>query len=117
MRIYEGKNVPIKSWCNEPELEAITQALNLSSLPFIFKQVCLMPDTHCGYGMPIGGVIACKNAVIPNAVGVDIGAVDSKTEVLTKDGWIFINKYKGEDVLVWDNYKEVSFFSKPSGCC
>lgn len=41
-------------------------------LPFIFKQVCLMPDTHQGYGMPIGGVIATKNVVIPNAVGVDI---------------------------------------------
>lgn len=73
MRIFEGKNVPIKSWCNNPEQGAIDQAYNLSSLPFIFRQVCLMPDTHQGYGMPIGGVIACKNVVIPNAVGVDIG--------------------------------------------
>lgn len=73
MKIYEGKNVPIKSWCNEPEDGAIEQAKNLSSLPFIFKQVCLMPDTHQGYGMPIGGVIATKGVIIPNAVGVDIG--------------------------------------------
>ena len=73
MIIQEGKNVPIKSWCNEPEEGAIQQAYNLSSLPFIFKQVCLMPDTHQGYGMPIGGVIATKGVVIPNAVGVDIG--------------------------------------------
>lgn len=73
MKIYEGKNVPIKSWCNEPEEEALVQARNLAALPFIFRQVCLMPDTHCGYGMPIGGVIATKNVVIPNAVGVDIG--------------------------------------------
>ena len=73
MKIFEGKNVPIKSWCDNPEQEAIDQAYNLSSLPFIFKQVALMPDTHAGYGMPIGGVIACKNAIIPNAVGVDIG--------------------------------------------
>jgi tRNA-splicing ligase RtcB len=32
-----------------------------------------MPDTHVGYGMPIGGVIAAENTIIPNAVGVDIG--------------------------------------------
>ena len=73
MKVYEGVNVPIKSWCNKPESGAITQAINLSKLPFVFKQVCLMPDTHKGYGMPIGGVIATKGAVIPNAVGVDIG--------------------------------------------
>ena len=73
MKIFEGQNVPIKSWCNEPEEGAIEQARNLAKLPFVFKQVCLMPDTHQGYGMPIGGVIATKGVVIPNAVGVDIG--------------------------------------------
>lgn len=73
MKIYEGKNVPIKSWCNEPEEGAINQAQNLASLPFIFKHVALMPDTHQGYGMPVGGVIATKGVIIPNAVGVDIG--------------------------------------------
>ncbi|KKN47030.1 hypothetical protein LCGC14_0667220 [marine sediment metagenome] len=73
MKIFEGAKVPIKSWCNNPEQGAVDQAYNLSSLPFIFKQVCLMPDTHQGYGMPIGGVIACKDVVIVNAVGVDIG--------------------------------------------
>jgi tRNA-splicing ligase RtcB len=73
MKIYEGKNVPIKSWCENPEEGAIEQARNLASLPFIFKHVALMPDTHQGYGMPIGGVIATKGVIIPNAVGVDIG--------------------------------------------
>lgn len=73
MKIIGGERVPIKSWCENPEAEAIEQAQNLAKLPFIFKQVCLMPDTHTGYGMPIGGVIACHNVVIPNAVGVDIG--------------------------------------------
>ena len=73
MKILEGNKVPIKSWCNNPEDGAIEQAMNLSSLPFLYKQVCLMPDTHQGYGMPIGGVIATKGVVIPNAVGVDIG--------------------------------------------
>ena len=63
----------IKSWCNSPEDGAIEQAKNVANLPFLFKYVALMPDTHEGYGVPIGGVIALKNAVIPNAVGVDIG--------------------------------------------
>ena len=73
MKILKGYRIPIKSWCNNPEHTAIEQALNLSKLPFVFKQVCLMPDTHMGYGMPIGGVIGCSNIIIPNAVGVDIG--------------------------------------------
>ncbi len=73
MKIIDTEKVVIKSWCNNPEDGAIEQAKNLANLPFIFRQVCLMPDTHQGYGMPIGGVIATKNVVVPNAVGVDIG--------------------------------------------
>lgn len=73
MKYINTEKTIIKSWCNNPEEGAIEQAKNLANLPFIFKQVCLMPDTHQGYGMPIGGVIACDNVIIPNAVGVDIG--------------------------------------------
>lgn len=65
--------VPIKSWCGYVEPGALEQAFNLASLPFVYKWVALMPDCHQGYGMPIGGVIATKGVVIPNAVGVDIG--------------------------------------------
>ena len=64
---------PIKSWCENPEEGAIAQATNLANLPFIHKHVALMPDTHQGFGMPIGGVLATKGVIIPNAVGVDIG--------------------------------------------
>ena len=52
---------------------AIKQAQNLTELPCLVGNVCLMSDTHEGYGMPIGGVIALENTVCPNAVGVDIG--------------------------------------------
>jgi len=52
---------------------ALIQARNLANLPFVFKWVAIMPDCHQGYGMPIGGVLATKRAIIPNAVGVDIG--------------------------------------------
>lgn len=72
----ESGNYPLKVWLNsEKDLEAtcMEQASHLMQLPFLHKWVCLMPDTHAGMGMPIGGVIAAKDVVIPNAVGVDIG--------------------------------------------
>lgn len=72
----ENTKYPIKIWLeDESQLEesCLEQAYNLSRLPFIHKWVCLMPDTHTGKGMPIGGVIATKNVIIPNAVGSDIG--------------------------------------------
>lgn len=67
---------PIKVWLEhigQLEAECLQQALNLANLPFIHQWVALMPDTHSGYGMPIGGVIATEEVIIPNAVGVDIG--------------------------------------------
>lgn len=69
----DNYKVPIKSWCHEIEDGALKQAEDLARHPAIFRHVALMPDCHQGYGMPIGGVIACQDAVIPNAVGVDIG--------------------------------------------
>lgn len=71
-----GESFPIKIWQSSLEAldgKCIEQAENLSKLPFAYKWIALMPDTHAGKGMPIGGVIACEGAVIPNAVGVDIG--------------------------------------------
>jgi tRNA-splicing ligase RtcB len=73
MKYYDDCPLVIKSWCNEPEKGALDQAEHLAHLPFAFKQICLMPDTHQGYGMPIGGVLATKGVIVPNAVGVDIG--------------------------------------------
>ncbi len=63
----------IKSWCENPEDGALDQAKNLARLPFARFQIALMPDTHQGYGMPIGGVMATEGVIVPNAVGVDIG--------------------------------------------
>ncbi|WPC39380.1 RtcB family protein [Clostridium sp. JS66] len=75
--IYNEKTKkPIKIWLkNESTIEesCLEQIYNLSKLPFIYKWVSIMPDTHTGKGMPIGGVIATEDVVIPNAVGVDIG--------------------------------------------
>ena len=63
----------ILSWCENPEEGAIIQARNIAEHPWLVGNVCLMPDTHEGYGMPIGGVVALDSAVCPNMVGVDIG--------------------------------------------
>jgi len=72
-KIISTEKLPIKLWLDEPEDGALKQALNLANLPFAFSHICLMPDTHEGYGMPIGGVLAAKDVIVPNAVGVDIG--------------------------------------------
>lgn len=72
----EKQKWPIKVWLydeSDLEPECLKQAQNLANLNFIYKWVALMPDTHPGFGMPIGGVIATENIIIPNAVGVDIG--------------------------------------------
>ena len=71
---------PIKSWCADCEEGAVKQAVNLACHPALYHHVALMPDAHLGYGMPIGGVIAADNVVIPAAVGVDIGCGMIATE-------------------------------------
>lgn len=73
MKYFNEDRIVIKSWCDTPDAGCIDQARNLANLPFLFKQVCLMPDTHCGFGMPIGGVVAAEGVVCPSMVGVDIG--------------------------------------------
>ena len=66
-------NRPVKIWANSVDAKAMQQIENLTTLPFLFHHLAIMPDVHAGMGMPIGGVLACKDVVIPNAVGVDIG--------------------------------------------
>lgn len=83
----EEMKAPIKVWLKEPkdlEESCKEQAYHLASLPFLHKWVCLMPDTHTGKGMPIGGVLAAENTIIPNAVGVDIGCGMAYTETNIK---------------------------------
>lgn len=65
----------VKSWTSgvEFEEEAKKQVLNISALPFIHKHVAVMPDVHAGIGATVGSVIPTKGAIIPAAVGVDIG--------------------------------------------
>ncbi|MBP5639593.1 MAG: RtcB family protein [Victivallales bacterium] len=69
----EQFRIPIKSWCASIEEGTLRQAMNLACHPVLECHVALMPDCHIGNGMPIGGVIAADNAILPSAVGVDIG--------------------------------------------
>ena len=65
---------PVLSWANHdlgPQETAM--AKNVASLPFVYKHVSLMPDVHLGKGALVGSVLATKDAIIPAAVGVDIG--------------------------------------------
>lgn len=88
MKYIDTEKLVIKSWCDNPEDGCIEQSKNLANLPFAFKHIALMPDTHHGYGMPIGGVLATHGVVIPNAVGVDIGCGMCAVKTnLTVDGF------------------------------
>ena len=67
--------VPVKAWTKGVQLEdeARKQLLNAAQLPFVFKWIAAMPDVHWGIGATIGSVIPTKGAIVPAAVGVDIG--------------------------------------------
>lgn len=72
--IAEPNCKPIKIWTTDIEDSALTQLKNLSTLPFIHPHgIVAMPDVHFGIGATIGSVIATERAIIPAAVGVDIG--------------------------------------------
>lgn len=92
-KVINTEQIPIKMWLDDIEDNTLEQVKNLANLPFAFKHIAIMPDSHFGYGMPIGGVLATKGVIIPNAVGVDIGCgmcavktslTDIDTETLKK---------------------------------
>jgi len=71
----ESNGVGIKAWTVGVPVEdsALEQLKNVASMPFVHKHVAVMPDVHFGIGATVGSVIPCKGAIIPAAVGVDIG--------------------------------------------
>lgn len=68
-----SSRVPIKIYTDDIEAMALTQLTQVANLPFIHSHVAAMPDVHCGIGATVGSVIPTKGAIIPAAVGVDIG--------------------------------------------
>ena len=73
MQIIEGARLPVYSWATQIEPDALRQARNLGNLEVAVDHAALMPDVHVGFGMPIGGVLFAADAVVPYAIGVDIG--------------------------------------------
>ena len=73
MKVMLINGKPVKIWADEVDDHAMKEIENLATLPFVFHHLAFMPDVHGGKGMPIGGVLAADNVVVPNAVGVDIG--------------------------------------------
>ncbi len=72
MTINKSK-IPVHVWTEEIESQAIDQLVNVASLPFVHSHVAAMPDVHAGIGATVGSVIPTHKAIIPAAVGVDIG--------------------------------------------
>ncbi len=117
---------PVLSWAGHPlGHEEIQMAKNVASLPFIFKHVALMPDVHLGKGALVGSVVATKEAIIPAAVGVDIGCgmsaiktpfiadqLEGKLKQIRKDIEAAIpvgfnqNKAADKSVLNWQGWQD-----------
>ena len=116
----------ILSWANHDlSHDEIRMAKNVASLPFIFKHISLMPDVHLGKGALVGSVIATKDAIVPAAVGVDIGCgmaavktpftgdqLDGKLKKIRQDleGLIPVgfneNKEADKSVRNWSGWKD-----------
>ena len=73
MQTLTDQSVPVKIWTNDIDDHAKQQLSNVASLPFIHHHVAAMPDVHLGMGATIGSLIATHQAIVPAAVGVDIG--------------------------------------------
>jgi tRNA-splicing ligase RtcB len=76
MQVFQGaKGGLIKAWIDgvQVETQARAQLDNIAAMPFVHKHVAIMPDVHWGMGATVGSVIPTKGAIIPAAVGVDIG--------------------------------------------
>ena len=88
-QLIQSYGAPIKAWTNGVPLEdaARQQLLNVATLPFIHGHVAVMPDVHWGMGATVGSVIPTKGAIVPAAVGVDIGCgmVAARTALTAND--------------------------------
>src|SRR5262245_36213622 len=73
--LIETSGVPIKAWTRGVDIDASArnQLENVARLPIVFHHVAVMPDVHFGIGATVGSVVPTEKAIIPAAVGVDIG--------------------------------------------
>ena len=109
-QVIVTENLPIKLWLDEIEDGALQQCKNIANLPFLYKHFAVMPDSHEGYGMPIGGVMATDGVIIPNAVGVDIGcgmcAINTGLEEISREDLLkIVEKIKQIVPLGFEHHK------------
>jgi tRNA-splicing ligase RtcB len=87
--LHQEGHVPVKHWTRGVPVEdaALRQLANVAKLPFIHRWVAVMPDVHVGVGATVGSVIPTKGAIIPAAVGVDLGCgmMAVRTSLQAKD--------------------------------
>ncbi len=87
--LTQDNGAPVKMWTNGVPVDpkAITQLQNTAKMPFVFKHLAVMPDVHVGKGSTIGSVIPTRGAIIPAAVGVDIGCgmIAVRTSLVASD--------------------------------
>src|SRR5215207_8863435 len=83
----ETINAKLVSWASILEESTLQQAEACARMPFIYPHVALMPDAHLGLGATVGSVIPTQGAIIPAAVGVDIGCgmIAVRTQVRSED--------------------------------
>jgi tRNA-splicing ligase RtcB len=72
-QVIETGSIPVKIWTDEVDEASRKQLANIAALPFVHHHVAAMPDVHLGIGATVGSVIATRQAIVPAAVGVDIG--------------------------------------------
>ena len=83
-----GQRYPVKVWTEDFGLNTAEQLVNTASLPFIHKHVAGMPDVHQGLGATVGSVVPTKGAIIPAAVGVDIGCGMMASRLDIRADWL-----------------------------
>ena len=111
LKVIDSEKLPIKMWLTDIEDGALQQAKNLANLPFVYKWISIMPDSHQGYGMPIGGVMATQGVIVPNAVGVDIGCgmralKTSLTDISTEELKLAMGKIRDVIPVGFNHHKE-----------
>ncbi len=86
-QVLLDQRVPVKIWTTDVDELSMVQLSNIASMPFIYHHVAVMPDVHLGIGATIGSVIATHKAIIPAAVGVDLGCgmVAAKLSISAND--------------------------------
>ena len=87
-------NVPVKVFTDDIDDASIQQLGNMAQLPFIHSHIAAMPDVHAGIGVTVGSVIPMRGAIVPAAVGVDIGCGMNAVRLSLKANTLPDNLYK-----------------------